>query len=152
VFYTEPDKIQFFAQQIEDFVTRSIGAGSRAVCLTARSPASFRAYPLHQQTTESTINEYCGEAFGISGDFSYGPFLIPTDVAAHVGCVPHHVGWAWRHFTFAVAHRLRYSLRMIEGNYECPSDQTGEGCAERAYRDRQLCENVAGLSLGIGGH
>jgi hypothetical protein len=149
VLYTEPDKMAFFAEHIEDFAARSRRVAPHAVCLAARSAAAFNTYPQHQQTTESIINGRCRETFGLQGDYSYGPFVIPRELAAHLLEVPEHLGWGWRHFAFAVAHRLGYSLAMVEGPYECPLDQRHEDDADREHRDRQLRDNLEGLSLGV---
>jgi hypothetical protein len=149
VLYTEPDKMAFFAEHIEDFVRRSRLVAPDAVGLAARSAAAFNTYPQHQQTTESIINERCGETFGLAGDYSYGPFVIPRQLAARLVAVPARLGWGWRHFAFAVAHRLGYPLAMVEGPYECPPDQRYEDDADRAHRDRQLRDNLEGLSLGM---
>jgi hypothetical protein len=148
VLYTEPDKIAFFAEHIEDFAARSRQVGPQAVCLAARSAAAFSTYPPHQQTTEATINGRCRETFGLSGDYSYGPVVMPRELAARLADVPERLGWGWRHFAFAVAHRLGYSLAMVEGLYECPLDQRCEDAADRAHRDRQLRDNLEGLRLG----
>ena len=149
VLYTEPDKMAFFAGHIEDFGARSRDVGLQAVCLAARSAAAFRTYPQHQQATEAIINARCSEAFGLPGDYSYGPFVVSRELAARLTAVPERLGWGWRHFAFAVAHRLGYSLAMVEGPYDCPVAQQYEDCGYRADRDRQLRQNLEGLAQGI---
>jgi hypothetical protein len=148
VLYTEPDKMAFFAAHIEDFCARSRDVGPHAVCLAARSAAAFSTYPPHQQATEAIINLRCGEIFGVPGDYSYGPFLLCRKLAARLTDLPERLGWGWRHFAFALAHRLGYSLAMVEGPYECPLAQQYEADADRAHRDRQLRDNLEGLLLG----
>ena len=148
ILYTEPDKADFFARDLDAFVVRSLDAPARSVCLAARTPASFRTYPEHQQATESAINAKCHARIGVAGDFSYGPFLMPRELAAHLSSMPLHLGWGWRHFAFALAHRLGYGLAMIEGDFVCPIDQRSEDAAERAHRAHQLADNLEGLALG----
>jgi hypothetical protein len=150
VLYTEPDKLAFFAEHLQQYIVAvSRLGGGYALALAARSLASFQTYPRHQQTTESAINSRCGEVMGVAGDFSYGPFLMTRGLAVNLATMPVHLGWGWRHFTFAIAHRLGYEIALIEGDYPCPLDQRDEDDGERAHRDRQLRENLEGLSLGL---
>lgn len=149
VLYTEPDKLAFFAEHLEQYIAVSRLSGHHALALAARSLASFQTYPPHQQTTESAINSHCGELIGVAGDFSYGPFLMTRGLAVNLTTMPAHLGWGWRHFAFAIAHRLGYAIALIEGDYPCPPDQRDEDDNERAHRDRQFRENLEGLSLGL---
>ena len=43
----------------------------------------------------------------------------------------------------------RAEVALIEGDYPCPLDKREEDDDERAHRDRQLRENLEGLSLGL---
>jgi hypothetical protein len=147
ILYTEPDKLEFFDAHVEALIAR---AGEHGPCLATRSSSSFRTYPAHQRATETTINRRCGEAFGIAGDFSYGPFVLPRSLAIDLRTMPTHLGWGWRHFAFAVAHRLGYRITMFEGNFSCPPHgHRDEDEDDRVHRDRQLRENLEGLALGL---
>jgi hypothetical protein len=86
---------------------------------------------------------------GVAGDFSYGPFLMARELAVNLATMPAHLGWGWRHYAFAIAHRLGFGIALIEGDYPCPLDQREDDDEERAHRDRQLRENLEGLSLGL---
>jgi len=148
ILYTEPDKLEFFADHLGQFVRLS-QAGCRRLSLAMRSHDSFLTYPPHQRTCETTINRCCRDQFGIDGDFSYGPFAMPRQLAARLTAMPAHLGWGWRHFAFAIAHRLGYDITMVQGPYSCPFDQRDEQEADRRHRDRQLRENLEGLGLGM---
>jgi hypothetical protein len=114
-----------------------------------RSAASLHTYPGHQRHTESIINRRCGEMLGVTGDYSYGPFVMPSAVAQRLSALPPHLGWGWRPAAFALAHRLGYAIAGIEGHHSCPSDQREEDEADRGHRDRQLRENLEGLAWGL---
>jgi hypothetical protein len=86
---------------------------------------------------------------GEHGDYSYGPFLMRTTLAPHVQTLPHDIGWGWRHYIFAVAHRRGLHLAHVVDDLPCPEDQRTEDEGERLHRLRQLGQNVNGLLLGL---
>jgi hypothetical protein len=149
--YTEPDKDDFFRQHVGSLVEQSRGhmAAGRVLACAARSPAAFQTFPPSQQRAEREINRLCSESLGVSGDFSYGPFLMPRLVASHVSRAPDDLGWGWRHFIFAVASRLGCSLRMIEGDYLCPMADRLETEEDARHRESQLRQNRRGLVSGL---
>jgi hypothetical protein len=149
ILYTEPDKQDFFEHHLTDFVVRALHGSSRAVALASRTPAAYRTFPPHQQATEAVINASCDEAFSRAGDYSYGPFIMPRDVARQLSVLPDEIGWGWRHMAFGGAHRIGYDLSMVEGEYECPHAQRAENVVDRDYRDRQLAQNLQGLHMGL---
>ena len=61
IFYTEPNKEQFFAESLDEFLTRAMaradGDHDFGMVLPARSEASFATFPSFQQYTESVANE-----------------------------------------------------------------------------------------------
>jgi hypothetical protein len=147
--YTEPDKLTFFKKQLNGIVERCDSMPARALILVARSSAALDTFPRRQRVSERRFNRECGAAFGMAGDYCYGPFVVPGTVAALVAGCPDDLGWGWRPFTFAMAHRLGYPLQLVTGEFVCPPDQRREAAGGGAYRDRQLAENRRGLALGL---
>ena len=149
ILYTEPDKELFFSDGLADFLRRAdLSPGAGAV-LAARSESSFATFPDLQRFTERTINELCAQFIGAPGDYSYGPFLLNREIVPRVARIAPETGWGWRHFAFATARRLGFSVNHVVGEYPCPPDQQVEGEAERVHRVRQLKQNIDGLMQAI---
>lgn len=142
VLYTEPDKHEFFDRHLAAFLDTA-GAAGEPVALAARSAAAFETFPPFQRFTESIFNRLCAEFIAGPSDFLYGPFLVDSSLAATVTQVDGALGWGWRPFVFATAHRLGQGIASIVGDYACPQDQRHD--PERLHRLRQLQQNVAGL-------
>lgn len=149
VLYTESDKQEFFERRLLRFLREAAVEADPGVVLAARSDAAFRTFPPSQQFTEGTINQLCGEFVGAPGDYSYGPFLVRRDLAAHVDRATTDLGWGWRHMLFAIAHRFATRIVHVADDHTCPEDQRGEDDAERLHRLRQLAQNVNGLLAGL---
>jgi hypothetical protein len=143
--YTEPDKRDFFAGHLDDFLRRAEPADGIGVILASRSPASFETYPPVQQYTETVANRLCADATGLAADFMYGPFLLSPRLLPFLDDLPASVGWGWRPFVFGLARRIGLGIASIEGDYVCPPDQRLGDEAERLHRMRQLSQNVDGL-------
>ena len=142
--YTEPDKAGFFAQAAR----RLVHAGQKepaSLLLSARSDASFATFPPMQRYTESVVNHLASDLIGVTGDYSYGPFLMPRTLASHVGTLSSRLGWGWRFATFRAARRAGLPVRHVVDDLPCPVEQRDENDAERAHRVRQLSENLLGL-------
>jgi hypothetical protein len=148
ILYTEPDKLDFFAHDLPSFVDRAISERAGFV-LASRSAESFATFPTFQRSTETTINGLCGEFLVRQGDYSYGPFVMDGDLAPHMESIDAHLGWGWRHYMFAVAHRLGRGLVHVVDDLRCPEDQRTEDDNERLHRLRQLGQNVNGLLAGL---
>jgi len=149
VLYTESDKAAFFDDGLEAVMQRAASLPEPALVLAARNERSFGTFPPLQRHTERTINELCGESFGAPGDYSYGPFVMHRSLAPWVRRVPADLGWGWRHFIFAVAHRLGQRILHVEGDHACPEDQRAEDDRERLHRLKQLDQNISGLQAGL---
>jgi hypothetical protein len=147
--YTEPDKLAFFKTQLSGVRECWDSMPADALVVFARSDHALATFPERQRQNEARFNQECGDAFGIPGDYCYGPFVLPRQVAATVAGCPDDLGWGWRPYAFALAHRLGCRLLMVTGDFECPPDQRVEGPADDAYRDRQLAQNRRGLRLGL---
>jgi hypothetical protein len=146
ILYTEPDKGDFFDARLSTFVGAAPDAsGNAGVVIPARDEASFRTYPAIQQRAERIINSLWGDVIGIEGDYSYGPFLMPTEMLRHVQDLGASVGWGWRHRVFLIARRTGRPLVHIAAYHPCPADGQMEEGAERAHRLRQLSQNILGL-------
>jgi hypothetical protein len=149
VLYTEPDKEQFFASGLAQFVEHAHDDPSVGVVVASRSAASYATYPPMQRRVEAMVNELTGEVVGAEADYSYGPFLLHPALVADLRQVEPHVGWGWRPFIFATAQRRGFRVQHVEGGYPCPPDQREEDEGERIHRLRQLGQNVAGLVLAL---
>lgn len=145
ILYTEPDKEMFFARHLRDFMLQARNAEQADVVLAARTPASFETFPPMQRYVESIVNHLCGDAIGVPGDYSYGPFLMHRALVPLVMRADLQLGWGWRPYVFAGARREGYRVHHVDGPFECPDDQRIEDAAERTHRLRQLCQNVTGL-------
>jgi hypothetical protein len=147
--YTEPDKQEFFGAGLSTFLDASPADSDVGVVVAARTASAFGTFPPVQQYTERAINDLTGGAIGLRGDYSYGPFLMSTSLAPHVAAAPTDLGWGWRHYVFATAHRLGFRVVLVPGGFECPLDQREEDQAERLHRVRQLEENCRGLAAAF---
>jgi hypothetical protein len=143
ILYTEPDKEQFFASGLHDFLARV--PADCGVALAARTAAAFETFPPMQRYTESVVNELCRRVCGVAGDYTYGPFVGARDMFATHSPVDPTLGWGWRPRLFLAAQRHGATLVHVEGDYECPLDQRNEDDDERRHRLRQLYENIQGL-------
>ena len=147
--YLESDKAVFAERHLADFLERAMVDADVGVALAARSDRSFATFPRLQRLNETRINEMTGTTVGCLGDYSYGPFLLNAPLARYVALAPASIGWGWRHFLFGAAHRLGYRLAHVIGDYECPRDQRHEDEHQRRHRERQLDQNVEGLTLSL---
>lgn len=148
VFYTEPDKDVFFERHAARFV-EAANQYADAVLVAARTSRALATFPSIQQFTERTINTLTSDVVGVSGDYSYGPMLLPVDVARYVLQAPEHIGWGWRHFVLARARRAGIAVRLHAGDYECPPAQRVDTDTERIHRLKQLTQNIDGLVEGL---
>jgi hypothetical protein len=143
ILYTEPDKHAFFDHAIGDFVR--LAPEEAGIVLAGRSAPGFKTFPPIQRVTESAANELCSSIIGTTTDYFYGPFLLHRRLATHVARAPWNLGWGWRPFLFATAHRLGYRIATIIGDYRCPSRQRMEDNRDRQHRVRQFAENARGI-------
>jgi hypothetical protein len=144
ILYTEPDKLQFFARDLAGFVDRALRRRAPIV-LASRSAAAFATFPEIQRLAETAANDVCRDVIGLDADFFYGPFVFSAALHRVVARAPHRLGWGWRPFFFAAARRQRMRIAAEPGEYRCPRNQRDETERDRAYRIRQLTDNVRGL-------
>jgi hypothetical protein len=149
VLYTEPDKRAFFEQKLGTFLGRAPLDDNVGVVIAGRSSSSFATYPRTQRFAEETINRLTGEHCGVDGDYSYGPLLLHHSIVPFIDAAGAELGWGWRHFIFAVTHRLGRKVVHIEDDLPCPDDQRVDDERERLHRLRQLGQNVNGLLAGV---
>jgi hypothetical protein len=150
VLYTESDKEAFFESGLDAYLQEaSSQLAQPSLVLAARSPGSFGTFPPVQRHTEATINDLCGESFGAPGDYSYGPFLMHRSLVPWIARAASDLGWGWRHFIFAVGHRLGHRIVHVAGEFACPDHQRIEDDRERLHRLKQLDQNVSGLQAGL---
>jgi hypothetical protein len=145
--YTEPDKAEFFADGLDAFLEAAEPRLAHAgVVLAGRDAASFATYPATQQAVERQVNDACAQVTGLAADYSYGPFLLRRELVPYVLGVREDVGWGWRPYLFAVAHRLGLGVEVRHGHHPCPEDQRVDDEVERRHRGRQLEQNLRGLA------
>ncbi len=147
VLYTEPDKADFFAQHLQNFIAAFKGSDDTGIYLASRTAKAFCTFAPFQQMTETTINNCCAELVAQPFDYTYGPFIINTALLPHLANLPNNIGWGWRPFAFAVAHHLGYAVNAYKADFACPKSQQTDTTHERVYRMRQLSENLNGLVL-----
>ena len=147
IFYTEPDKLDFFRHALPGFLTGASLAEGSGILLASRTETAFATFPAFQQMTETTINYCCAEITGKSFDYTYGPFILNRKLVPYLKLVQEDVGWGWRPFVFGIAARLGYDIVNDSGNFTCPADQRADSRAERIYRMRQLSQNLQGMVL-----
>ena len=143
--YTEPDKRDFFATHLHDFLDRVDVDDRTGVVVASRTTASFETFPPVQQYTETVANRLCADATGLRADFMYGPFVLSPRLVPFLDELPSSVGWGWRPFLFGLTRRLGLRIASIEGDYTCPPEQRLGDEAERLHRMRQLSQNIDGL-------
>lgn len=147
ILYTEPDKLRFFTEHLRKLLATVDEKEEAGVILASRNAAGFATFPVFQQTTETCINNCCKEVIGIDTDYCYGPFLFNATLLPHLEHLPENIGWGWRPFLFAVAHRLGHSVDVFAEGFECPPQQRIDDANERLYRMKQLAQNIEGLLL-----
>lgn len=147
IFYTEPDKRDFFVNFLPELLDKAAVDEKTGVLLASRSATGFASFPLFQQMTETTINRCCAEVMGKSVDYTYGPFLLNRNLVLYISQVQEDIGWGWRPYLFGVAHRLGYAIEAFEKDLLCPPEQQDDNKGERLYRMRQLSQNIQGLVL-----
>jgi hypothetical protein len=146
IFYSEPDKADFFAQLPS--VINDIQADEKSgIVMASRSATAFSTFPAFQQMTETTINNCCAEIIGKNGDYTYGPFLLSGRLLPYLELVKEDIGWGWRPYTFGIAKRLGYQVDSYVGDFSCPPEQQEDTPSERIYRMRQLSQNMQGIVL-----
>lgn len=147
IFYTEPDKHDFFETGIQRMLDEVMVNERLGIITASRSAAGFATFPAFQQMTETTINNCCTEITGIPLDYTYGPFILNRQLVPYLQLVLEDIGWGWRPYTFAIAHRLGYTIEAFADAFSCPSAQQQDSKAERIYRMRQLSQNIQGTVL-----
>jgi hypothetical protein len=145
IFYTEPDKENFFQNGLPQLLQAVTSTDALGVYLASRSAEGFASFPAFQQMTETTINQCCAEITGQQLDYTYGPFLLNRKTVPYLQQVKDDIGWGWRPFVFVVAHRLGLRLETMAKNFYCPADQQQDDATERLYRMKQLEENIRGI-------
>ena len=113
--------------------------------VAARTVPAFNTFPAFQQHCETTINYCCAEVTGKPVDYTYGPFLMHSELINATEHLATDAGWGWRPFVFCMAHRLGMNIDAIHDDYECPPDQRTDDHAERIYRMKQLNESIRGV-------
>jgi hypothetical protein len=148
ILYTESDKKLFFKTQLQRFIAEASADESIGLFVAARTLESFRTFPGYQVYTETVANKLYAELFGQQGDFCYGPLLISRALVPSLKSIAVDIGWGWRFYVLGVAHQSGYQVALSALDLPCPPEQRETGSEpERAYRIRQLLENLQGLLL-----
>lgn len=147
IFYTEPDKSNFFEESLEKIISEIKVQDKTGIVMAARSEEGFQSFPAFQQMTETTINNCCKELIGVEADYVYGPFLMNAAVVPYLRLLDANIGWGWRPYAFHTAKRLGYEVNAYTGNFSCPEGQRDDDIKERIYRMKQMNQNIEGLIL-----
>jgi hypothetical protein len=147
ILYTEPDKLEFFRDNLHEFICEAPGDEDTGVVIAARSPGSFSTFPEFQRFTETTINRCCAEVTGRQGDYTYGPFFFNGGLAPYLIDEVENLGWGWRPYAFSTAHRKGYRMEFSVKDFPCPLELQEDSQSERIYRMRQLSQSIQGLVL-----
>jgi hypothetical protein len=97
--------------------------------------------------TETTINNCCSEIIGKNFDYTYGPFLLNSQLIPYLELVQEDLGWGWRPYMFGIAKRLNLEVQSCIKDFSCPLQQQDDSPGERLYRIKQLNQNIQGLLL-----
>ncbi len=150
IFYSEPDKKEFFERETRRFVAHAFsGERPAGVTLAARSEESLKTFPAPQYYTESVMNRLCGEQVDVDTDFCYGPVIFDGALIQFLENIDREIGWGWRFCLFVIASRLNLPLKSYVADLACPQDQRANGERERILRLQQLSQNIQGLILGL---
>lgn len=147
IFYTEPDKFNFFRQHLATMLDAIETDEQTGIYMASRSDAAFATFPPFQQMTEKTINNCNAEVIGKNVDYTYGPFLLNSKLIPFLDLVQEDIGWGWRPYIFGIAKRLGYQVETFISDFYCPEDQREENAKERIHRMKQLQQNVTGIVL-----
>lgn len=146
VLYTEPDKLDFF-KQLPTMLNDVEVNEHTGIVLASRSNESMQSFPTFQQMTEAAINNCCAEVIGKTADYTYGPFIMNSNIITHLRELPDDIGWGWRPYAFNIAHRLHLNIQAYTQHFYCPTNQRHDDSSERLYRVKQLAQNIEGLVL-----
>lgn len=146
IFYTEPDKYEFF-DQLPALIAEADADKHTGIILASRSEAGFASFPSFQQMTEETINKCCSEILIKVFDYTYGPFLLNKNLISYLQLVKEDIGWGWRPYIFGIAARLGFCIEALVKDFLCPASQQQDNPKERMHRIKQLSENIRGLIL-----
>src|SRR4051812_29485635 len=68
ILYTEPDKLQFFASGLRDFIATAPDDDDIGIVLAGRTASGMETFPSIQRYTEGVINELCHLVIGVAAD------------------------------------------------------------------------------------
>ena len=149
VFYSEPDKREFFARGARPFLSAA-AVEDAAVFIAARDEASFSTFPTGQQATERAFNQIANVYLRPLTDLLYGPLVLDLEAALPwFDMLPDELVWGWR--IYAIARAAADSrVGSFVGSFPCPQEQRHEDdLASRLYRLEQARQCLHGLRLGI---
>lgn len=147
IFYTEPDKQEFFSKHLKTMLEQTTADDGTGVVIASRLERALATFPPFQQMTETAVNNCCEELIGKKIDYCYGPFLFNSKLLYLLEKIEDNIGWGWRPFLFVIAKRLGFEIKNYEGDFNCPQDQRDDNAEERIYRMKQLTQNTSGLIL-----
>jgi hypothetical protein len=151
VFYTEPDKREFFLRGAREFLNAAQEQEGATIFLAARDEASFSTFPIGQQTTERAVQQVGDVFLERLPDLLYGPLVLDLEWALpYFDAVQDELVWGWRLYLIARAVKSGRAVRGFGGSFPCPTDQRGEDDpASRLYRIEQARQCLEGIRLGL---
>jgi hypothetical protein len=151
VFYTEPDKREFFLRGARGFLKAAQEQKGAAIFLAARDEASFSTFPIGQQTTERAVQQVGDVFLERLPDLLYGPLVLDLEWALpYFDTIQDELVWGWRLYLIARAVKSGRAVRGFAGSFPCPVDQRDEDDpSSRLYRIEQARQCLEGIRLGL---
>jgi hypothetical protein len=151
VFYTEPDKKEFFQRDVSRLLEFAAKHREAALIIPSRDHTAFTSFPEMQQRPESVFSSLAGNFTSSHiGDWLYGPMVLnPKLVQEYLDDVPDDLGWGWRIYLITRCLKAELSVLSYTGNFCCPQSQREQDEKGDIYRLQQLQENIAGLRSAL---
>lgn len=151
IFYTEPNKYDFFASQTEIFVDKTMELADNdvnfGIALPSRNQKSYTTFPPFQQYTETVTNNlissFNGKTYG--KDYAYGPRIIESSLVSYLNKIEDDLVWGWMSFLVIIAHRLGKTLHTISLDLPCPENERIETENDKVYRLKQLGDHIKAI-------
>ena len=147
VLYTEPDKLGWFENKLEESVDKYLAAPN-CLSVVERTKDQFKTFPNDQQETETRMNDLIYHETGFLGDSIYGPKLFPSNLVKSVSEIKSDIGWGTLMFLVGRSHKTKLGLKKMYTAVSCPESDVAE--KNPNYRIKKLNDNKKGLYLGLG--
>jgi len=153
VLYTEPDKLEFFLNELPAFLMslQTADAPPADLIVLSRNQTAFHTFPAGQQVAERSFNDIASHILqSAPGDLLYGPLCFRAELGRELDTIPDDAGWGWRIHLYVRARLAARQVSLHDGPYACPPEQRGEtDQASSLYRVQQLVQNLTALRQAL---